>query len=130
MPDIHLILLLVAQTAADTQAVPAGPPIPTWGWITIVAALGSTVATLAGFTWRAMKMVTEAKNETIKRADEEQVRTDDNTKLLTDLLERAIKAFETSKNTADQQIEKHNQYIAEMKELKEEVRRVGEKLNA
>lgn len=127
MAEIDLILLLMAQTATDAAQVGSpslgGPPVPAWGLITIVLSLAGTITTLAGVTYRALNQVVKAKDETIARAE------DTNNKL-SGLLERAIEAFSDSKAATVAQTEKHNQYIQEVKELKEEVRRVGEKLSS
>jgi hypothetical protein len=111
-------LALLLMTQVEPQAVPSGPPIPTWGWITIVAALAGTVATLGGLYKGAKNETIKAKDETIGRADAERERTKETNEKLTALLERAIEAFNSSKVSAEQLSEKHDLLISELKELK------------
>lgn len=124
MNELGLLFLLVAQTATTTtpSQVTAGPPIPAWGWVTIVVALAGTVTTMAGVTYRSLQQVIKAKDETITRADAEQARQADINTKSQQLLERAIAAFVDSRNVSDT--------LAELlKELKQEVRNVGEKVS-
>lgn len=121
---VQLALLFMSQI--EGQGVPSGPPVPTWGWITIVVALAGTVATLGGLFKGAKNETILAKDETIQRADAERERTKEANEKLTALLERAISAFNSSTVSAGQLADKHDQLIEELKELKVRVNGIGE----
>lgn len=119
-----LSALSILQTLI-TQAPPPDPSpasdVPTWGWVTAVSVLASTVATLAGF---------------YKKARDEQVSAEQSKAVLVEkvgdktslLLERAIEAFTLTKTGNEVVANRITQLIDEIQDLKQEVRRVGEKV--
>lgn len=112
--------LLFAQDALVTSPPTASTEIPAWGWMTIVAVLASSVATLGGLYKQARDRevaATLSKVELLERVSE---KTDD-------LLERAIEAFTHNKTSNEQIAAKLSEFTHELRELKAEVRRAGEK---
>lgn len=111
---------LAAQAETATVAVQAASEIPSWGWVTIVAVLGSSVATLGGLYKQARDREVAAnasKVELLERIGEK----------TNELLERAIEAFTLNKTGNEQIAAKLNEFTHELRELKQEVRRASEK---
>lgn len=102
------------------SAVPSGPAVPTWGWITIVFVLASVVATLAGLYKSARDREVAANAEKVTLVQENNVR-------VAALLERAVEAFTLNRTGNDQIADKLEELNSSMRDLKEEVRRLGEK---
>jgi hypothetical protein len=114
---LELVQLLAAQAAPEA----AGPTIPTWGWYTVVGVLASTVATLGGLYKKARDREVAAEKSKVELIE----KVGDKTSIL---LERAIEAFTLNK-TGNEQLSARLQEMADvLRELKEEVRRVGEKV--
>jgi len=122
------------------QTMPAGPPLPTWGWGTIVAALVTVCLALAHRLWKSWEDRAKAQDarivaekeagEAVARAEKEKVELVQEVQDKTvDLLERAIEAFTINKTGTDQLVEKHTQVVQMLSEVRDEVRRVGEKVN-
>ena len=115
MPHTFIELLMLTQ-------VPAGPAVPTWGWITICSALAAAVVTLSSLYKGARDREVAAEQSKVALAQSIGDRT-------SALLERAIEAFTLNKTGNEQLSAKLTELADELRELKQEVRRVGEKVS-
>jgi hypothetical protein len=117
-------VLLLAQTASTSAAAQQAsePPVPLWGWITIVTTLAGTVGTLGGLYKKARDREVEAERSKVELVQ-------NLTKQTSSLLERAIEAFTTNKLGTEQVVEKLKEVLQEQRALREDLQEVrrGEK---
>ena len=126
---LELMQLLLTQTATEAQQIPAGPAVPTWGWITVVSVLGSTVGTIGALYKKARDKEVKAIQLVATTEASKVTLVQDVGREVSNLLERAIKAFTLNEANNEQVVRKFDELLGQIKELKEEVRRVGEKAN-
>jgi hypothetical protein len=113
------MLIFFAQTPPSVP--PPDASIPVWWWV-IIAAMGSVIATLAGLYKKARDREVEAEKSKVALIQQVGDKT-------SDLLERAIEAFTLNKTGNEQLTGKLHELTNGLKDLRQEVRRVGEKID-